>query len=183
MQGTERDQASEEKSHQQALTELQPILMGQGGVDHSQKDHEDAEENIRVVGEGDHTSQRGQMGQGEPDRDSVFPSILDGHLTQLFAEDPAHHQRGRQTGRSRPPSKVGEEVGRVPVPLRRHHEHRRCGEVGQRAADGNVDEQQAEGGVGEFGTDAAVEITVFEQDGQQGHGRRFCDEGTQERAE
>jgi hypothetical protein len=47
LQGTQRDQAGQEKSDQKTFPELQTILMGLCGLDHSEEDHEEADENIR----------------------------------------------------------------------------------------------------------------------------------------
>ena len=53
----------------------------------------------------------------------------------------------------------------------------------QRAADGDVDKQQPQRGVGELAADAVVEIAALEQQRQQRHRRRFGDERAQQRAQ
>ena len=69
----------------------------------------------------------------------------------------------------------------VPIPFARHHQHRRRGEMRQRAADGYVDKQQPQRGVGQLAADAPVEIPALEHERQQRHRRRFGDERTQQR--
>ena len=51
----------------------------------------------------------------------------------------------------------------------------------QRAADGHVDKQQPQRGVGQLAADAAVEIAALEQQRQQRHRRRLGDERSQQR--
>jgi hypothetical protein len=54
------------------------------------------------------------------------------------------------------PAEVCKHEAGVPVPLGGHHQHRRRGEGREGAADGNVDEEHAEGGVHQPGGDAAA---------------------------
>ena len=59
------------------------------------------------------------------------------------ASDAAQSRSGDDAD-ERFPTKVSEHVRHVPAPWTRHHQHRRRREMCERAADGYVDEQQAD---------------------------------------
>ncbi len=73
-------------------------------------------------------------------------------------------------------------VGGVPIPLFGDDEDRRRGKAGERATDGDVDEEQAKGRVHKARARAELEEFAPEQDGAEGHGGGLGDERAEQRS-
>ena len=88
---------------------------------------------------------------------------------------------GDDNTQGRFPTEVQEHEANVPAPDGRDHDDRRCGEVRQRSARGDIDEQQPNGGVLEFLAGAHLVELVGQQQRANGHRRRLGDQRTQQR--
>ena len=100
---------------------------------------------------------------------------------QFLPEDQKVDDVGEHERDDRAPAEVAEHERRGPFPDPRHHQHGRRGEVGERAPDRNVDEEQAERGVLQALARLQVVELAREQHGGDGHGRRFGDERPENR--
>ncbi len=78
----------------------------------------------------------------------------------------------------RPPAEVPEHEGRAPAPRPRDHQDGRRGEMGQRAANRHVHEEQPERGVLQSRARLQVVELAREEEGADRHRRRFGDERT-----
>ncbi len=103
-----------------------------------------------------------------------------GQIAQLTAEEQVVEQRRAEHREQRAPAEVRHHVRQVPRPRARHHQDGRGREVRQRAADRDVDEQQAEGRVLQAGARVQVVELARQQQRADRHGGRLGDERAEE---
>lgn len=172
-----------EEPYQQSLAEREIILVFARGRHQTEKQHEDAEENVRVVREAHDQREEHQVRDRQPRGNAPPLVLLHFQPAEFLPENPGHHRRRNRARAGGPPAEMLEHERHVPDPLGRDHQHRRRGEMRQRAADGDVDEQQSQRPVSQLADDVTVEVTALEYQGQQGHRRRFRDERPEQRPE
>ncbi len=185
------DEAGEEESDEDGGAELEGVLVVLGDFVEGEEEEEAADEEGGVVGVKDGPGHEGEVDGGDPEGDGVIGvrgrgawAWLGGaQLGEVAAEGEGVEGGSDGDADRGDPAELVEHEGGGPFPGAGDHEHGGCGEVREDAADGDVDEEEAEGGVGEAGRGTAGVELAGEEEGGDGHGGGFGDERAEEGAE
>ena len=176
-------QAREEKGNEQGPAKAEFILMMGRGLSEPEKEEKSAQEKNRVM--------IGEHGPGEEPYvncdEALWDRAAEGfffrigrlmgvHFGELIAEVEPENEVGNDNGGGGFPAEMLEHERHVPVPFAGDHEHWRGGEMSERAADRDVDEEEAERGVGEFGGRESIVEFLCEEECGDGHGGGLGDE-------
>ena len=188
------DEGSEEKPDEDGAAHGNGVLVVSGGDHEGHEEEESSDEEDRGVGIKHRPSEEEEVCQNHPDGNwiiAIVPSngvgdaVLDAvrgvlHAEEFFAEQSEVEEVAEEDCDHCFPAEVEEHEFHAPVPSAGDHENGRGGEVGEGAADRDVDEKQAEGGIGE--ADFRAEDVEFfgKEKGADGHRGRFGDEGAED---
>lgn len=188
------DEAGEKEADKNGALHVDLILVMTGRLGKAEEEKESTDEKGRIVGKDDGPGEEEEMGDGDPFRDRVFafaPSRGNVHVgadgglefCEFSAEGVEVNDVGENDSQDGLPAKVEEHVAHTEAPFFGDHEDGRSGEMGEGAADGDVDEEETEGGVGELG--GGIEIVEFlrEKEGRDRHGGRLGNEGSEDRCD
>ena len=185
------DETREKESDQQRRLEIEPALVVRGGLGEGQEEQKPADEERRVV-----RHEHGEAHEGELDgRDPAGHRLvgvfgLSGgsegpiplHRDEFTAEGEIVEDGRNDDAERRLVAEIYQHEKRIPFPRPRHHQHGRSGEMSERAADGHVDEQQPNRGVGEARRRFQDVELPREQQGPDGHGGGLGDERPEQRS-
>jgi hypothetical protein len=184
------DESRQEEADEQWRSQLDSTLIRSGGPREADEEEKAAQEQRRVVRVEHRPRHEHQVDGDNPRRDGQKPGpgrvlvgLLDiGHRpasrepAQLVTEKEEVDGCGNQNRETGAPSEVRHHERDVPSPGPRHHQHRRRRELGERATDGDIHEQHAQGGV--FEPHGWLQIVKLpgEQQRADRHRGRFRDE-------
>ena len=191
------DQAGQEEAHEERRFQIHAALVGSRRADEPEEEQEPAEKERRVMSVHHRPGHEREVHRGDPRRNrqrdriasrSFILGLVDighrrtmGERPKLPLVEEEVRRRGRGDGECRPPSEVPEHERRVPAPRTRHHQHRRRGEMRQRAADRDVHEKQSERRVLERGARLQIVELARQQQRADRHRRRLGDERAEQR--
>jgi len=144
-----------------------------------------------LVRDEDGPEQEAEMDARDPERHGFLAgrvvrrerAAIHGELGKFLAEEDEINPVADENPGNRTKPKMPEHEERAPVPFVGDEQHGRRGEIRQRAADRDVDEEQADGRVHEARAGAEPVEFATEQERAEGHRRRFRDERTEQRPE
>ena len=189
------DQPSQETSHQEGHAHPDVVLVVTGSLGETQEDEESAEKERGIVCHEDRPAEEKKVNGGYDGRNGILPLLPARGLIRIMwagrilkiGELPAEEKEiegvGEHDAEDGLPAEVGDHEPHVPIPSFGHHEDRRGCKMGEGATDGDVHEQKTDGGISEGGTWFQGVEPFGQQEGRNGHGSRFGDEGTQEGSE
>ena len=100
-----------------------------------------------MVGKDHDTREKRQVHNNDGEGNIGFLGIIRFHafgfFHQFMAENPGHDRCVNYDGNGGFPAKMGQHERRIPAPGRSNHQYGRCGKVCQRAADRDIDEEDA----------------------------------------
>ena len=160
------------------------ILMPLGGDDEGEEEKKAADDQGGIMGIENSPNDREKMSDGYEWRDGWFGTfrriVARSHREQFFAK--CREEQGirhEDTHDSFPPE-VHEHVADPPIPFSCHHHDRWRGEVGERAADGDVHEEEPEGRIAQVHAWLELVESVHQQQGADGHRGGLGDERSEE---
>ncbi|MFM1945137.1 MAG: hypothetical protein RI897_4119 [Verrucomicrobiota bacterium] len=182
------DEAGEEEADQDGGSEGEGVLVVLGDFVEGDEEEEAEESERGVMGYEDGEAHEQDMSDCDPEGDGVvlgFSIAVGGHFEagEVFPEDLEVGDIGDEDTEDGDPAEVLEHEGGIPAPGGGDHEDGGGGEVGEGSADGDIDEEEAECGVGEFEAGFFEVELGGEEGGGDGHGCGFRDERAEEGAE
>jgi len=179
-----QDERREKEADEQRPAQPQGVLVAAGGLHERDEEEEPQHHQRGVVRHGDRPRDEEQMRRGNGRRyraDASGGRRGGGEAAQFAAEHGVVRAVRGHDAEKRLPAEVRDHIGEPPIPLASNHHDGRGGEVAERAAHGDIDEQQAQRGVTQRGSGAERIKALLQEKRADGHRRGLRYERTEQR--